>query len=151
MSILCKQKVLKGYNDLATTNPILSKEWNYSKNSIKPDEVMNFTKKKVWWICSKGHEWQADIGSRSSGSGCPICSGRQVLSGYNDLTITNPELLIFWDYEKNIIHPNEIGKGSHVDIWWKCSICGQSYSRKVYQQVARKGKCPICKNKKIIE
>lgn len=145
------KKVLKGYNDLATTNPVLSKEWNYSKNSIKSDEVMNFTKKKVWWICSKGHEWEADIGSRSSGSGCPICSGRQILSGYNDLSITNPELLNSWNYEKNIIHPNEVGKGSHADIWWKCSYCGQSYCRKVYQQVARKGKCPICKNKKIIE
>ena len=33
---------------------------------------------------------------------------------------------------------------------WKCSYCGQSYSRKVYQQVARKGKCPICKIKKFI-
>ncbi len=139
------KKILKGYNDLATTNPTLAKEWNYNKNDIRPDEVMNFTKRKVWWICSKGHEWQADIGSRSSGSGCPICSGRQILSGYNDLATTNPQLLKSWDYEKNSIHPNEVGKGSHTDIWWKCKNCGQSYSRKVYQQVARNGKCPNCK------
>lgn len=138
------KKVLKGYNDLTTTNPKLAKEWNYEKNIIKPDEVMNFTRRKVWWKCEKGHEWQADIGSRSSGSGCPICSGRQTLSGYNDLATTNPELLKYWDYDKNIIKPDEVGKGSHADIWWKCLNCGQSYSRKVYQQVARKGKCKIC-------
>ena len=32
------RKVLKGYNDLATTNPELLKEWNYEKNEKK---VMN--------------------------------------------------------------------------------------------------------------
>lgn len=138
------KKILKGYNDLTTTNPKLAKEWNYEKNIIKPNEVMNFTKRKVWWKCDKGHEWQADIGSRSSGSGCPICSGRQTLSGYNDLATTNPELLKYWDYDKNTIKPDEVGKGSHADIWWKCLNCGKSYSRKVYQQVARKGKCKIC-------
>ncbi|MCR5146754.1 MAG: hypothetical protein K6B70_05375 [Clostridia bacterium] len=142
------KKVLKGYNDLITTNPSLAKEWNYKKNTIKPDEVMKFTKRKVWWVCSKGHEWQADIGARSAGSGCPVCSGRQTLSGYNDLKTTNPELIEFWDYGKNLINPDEVGKGSHVNIWWKCVKCGQSYSRKVYQQVERKAKCPICKYKK---
>ena len=30
--------------------------------------------KKVWWKCSKGHEWQAAIGSRNRGSGCPECA-----------------------------------------------------------------------------
>ena len=138
------KKVLKGYNDLATTNPELAKEWNYKKNTIRPDEVMKCTKRKVWWICSNGHEWDADIGSRSSGSGCPICSGRRIISGFNDLTITNPELLTKWDYKMNDITPNQLGKGSHTDIWWKCNICGKSYLRKVYQQVARNGKCKFC-------
>ena len=139
------KKILKGYNDLSTTNPILAQEWNYEKNKIRPDEVMNFTRRKVWWRCPKGHEWEADIGSRSSGSGCPICSGRKVLKGYNDLTITNPELVKKWDYDKNTITPYEVGKGSHTEIWWKC-LHGHSYKRKVYQQVARNGKCPICKD-----
>ena len=38
------RKVLKGYNDLATTNPELLKEWNYEKNEkigIRPDEITN--------------------------------------------------------------------------------------------------------------
>lgn len=30
----CNQKVLTGYNDLATTSPSLAKEWNYKKNLI---------------------------------------------------------------------------------------------------------------------
>ncbi|WP_081825481.1 zinc-ribbon domain-containing protein [Bacillus sp. UNC41MFS5] len=29
--------------------------------------------KKVWWICKKGHEWEAHIYSRNSGRGCREC------------------------------------------------------------------------------
>ena len=41
-------KVLKGFNDIASTNPELLKEWDYSKNTIKPDEVTKGTHKKIW-------------------------------------------------------------------------------------------------------
>ena len=59
------------------------KEWNYEKNSISPEEITAGSKKKVWWKCQTcGYEWQASIGSRTSGRGCPNCKGgrkRQIL------------------------------------------------------------------------
>ena len=68
------KKVLKGYNDLQTLNTTLAKEWNYEKNNgLTPMDVAPNSHKKVWWICSKGHEWQAIIGNRHRGNGCPIC------------------------------------------------------------------------------
>lgn len=71
----CNQKVLTGYNDLATTNPSLAKEWNYKKNlNISPNNVTSGSKKKVWWVCSKcGYEWQAQIVNRNHGTNCPKC------------------------------------------------------------------------------
>ena len=132
------KKILKGYNDLLTTNPAIAKEWNYDKNSFKPDEVFAGTSKKAWWKCKKGHEWEAQICSRTSGNGCPICSGRKTLAGYNDLLTTNPEFEKEWDYEKNDIKPTEISKGTHALVWWKCNHCNNSYQRKVYQQIERK-------------
>ena len=54
------QKILRGYNDLATTNPELLKEWNYernNKNGIFPYNVFQGTHMKVWWICDKGHSY----------------------------------------------------------------------------------------------
>lgn len=139
-------KILKGFNDLATTNPSLSLEWNYEKNDITPNDVVAGTHLRVWWKCKKGHEWQASIASRNKGIGCPICSGRLILKGYNDLATTNPDLIEKWDFEKNEISPYDIGKGSHAEVWWKCSK-GHSYKRLVYNQVTRNSKCPICKEK----
>lgn len=76
---LCTNHVIvKGKNDLATTHPHLAKEWHPTKNSFTPDTVTYGTRKKVWWICPKGHEYQATIAHRAHGTACPICNrGRQ--------------------------------------------------------------------------
>ena len=72
------QKVLAGYNDLQTTNPILASEWNYEKNTdLTPEKVTENSSKKVWWKCKKGHEWEAQIYNRNNGRGCPYCAGRK--------------------------------------------------------------------------
>lgn len=64
------KKVLKDYNDLQTVNPTLVQEWNYEKNgNIKPENFTANSNKKVWWQCSKGHEWLATIASRNQGMG----------------------------------------------------------------------------------
>ena len=43
------KKVLKGFNDLQTVNPILATEWNYEKNNgFTPTDVTSGSNKKVW-------------------------------------------------------------------------------------------------------
>ena len=93
---------IKGKNDLLTINLPLVNEWNYEKNgNLKPEDFMPNSNKKVWWKCEKGHEWQAEIKSRSKGNGCPVCSGNQVLIGYNDLATNNSKLASEWNYKRN--------------------------------------------------
>ena len=87
------QKVLQGFNDLKTTEPELAKEWHPTRNGdLKPSEVTRGSNKKFWWQCSKhpDHEWEAAIGKRSNGRSCPICEGKRVLEGFNDLKTTEP-------------------------------------------------------------
>lgn len=68
------RRVLQGYNDLATTNPILAEQWHPTKNgNLKPTDVVRTSHKIVWWLCSYGHEWQAEIKARDRGNGCPGC------------------------------------------------------------------------------
>lgn len=82
-----------GENDLATVNPLLAAEWDFSKNHpLTPPQVKSFTAKRVWWICREGHEWQALIYSRSNGHACPYCAGKKTLVGITDLVTTHPEL-----------------------------------------------------------
>ena len=95
--ICTNQKIIIGFNDLQTTNPKLAAQWNPTKNGdFRSEQFSLKSGKKVWWECEKGHEWEAAIGDRSKGSGCPICSGHKVLIGFNDLQTTNPKLVAQW-------------------------------------------------------
>ena len=138
------RKVLVGYNDLATLNFNVAKEWNYEKNKdLKPEMFTASSNKKVWWKCSIGHEWQAIIGSRNKGKGCPYCASRKTLQGYNDLITTNPNLVKEWNYEKNKdITPKEVTSGSNKKVWWKCNK-GHEWQAIVGSRNKGIG-CPIC-------
>lgn len=140
----CGQKVLNGYNDIGTTHPNVLKEWDYSKNIIKPEEVSAGMAKKVWWLCDKGHSYEQRLYSHIGGkSSCPYCKGQKVLKGFNDIGTTHPYLLKEWDYSKNTIKPEEVSKGSsHSKVWWICEK-GHSYQSLVSTRVRGTG-CPIC-------
>ena len=134
----------KGINDFATRFPTIAAEWDYDKNkSLDPHDVMAHTSQKVYWKCSKGHSWQASIGSRARGNGCPICCNKTVLKGYNDLFTTNPELKSEWDYDKNIIDPTQITAGSGKKAYWVCPL-GHSYDASISTRTSQKCGCPYC-------
>ena len=144
------KKVLAGYNDLASTNPELISEWNYSKNTeLKVDGVTASSLKKVWWICEKGHEWEAAIASRTSGSGCPICANRKVLKGYNDLQALFPAVAAEWHPTKNgETTPDEVLAGTNAKFWWQCKF-GHEWQCSVVDRRRRSSGRPICSENQI--
>ncbi|MBQ4113292.1 MAG: zinc-ribbon domain-containing protein [Clostridia bacterium] len=148
--ICANLKVLYGYNDLETVCPSVAREWNHIKNgSLKPAQVVYGSHKKVWWICQQGHEWKAEIVSRtSSGTGCPYCAGQKVLSGINDLQTVDPALAQEWDFELNDpTLPSEVFSQGNRSYWWKCAN-GHSYKASMAQRSRGCG-CPYCVGKKV--
>ncbi|MEE0839988.1 MAG: zinc-ribbon domain-containing protein, partial [Acutalibacteraceae bacterium] len=145
------QKILRGYNDLQTVNPDLAKEWNYNKNfGLNPMDVLPKSGKKVWWVCSNGHEWQATIAHRNDGSGCPYCSGRYVITGENDLKTINPDLANEWNYKRNgSLKPAHFLANSHEKVWWKCSN-GHEWQATIDSRNTGRG-CPYCASQKILK
>ena len=144
-------KLIVGVNDLATVNPELAKEWDYEKNEKTPQDYTSGSGQKVWWKCSKGHEWQSIIDSRVRNNlGCPICSNKQVLKGYNDFGTNYPALLLEWDFEKNIdISPYLYTAKSNQLAWWRCEK-GHSWKARIQHRVNGVG-CPVCSNKVVLK
>lgn len=139
------QKVLQGFNDIVTTHPAIIKEWNYTKNTNFPEFYNAGSRKKVWWVCDKGHEWEAIIKSRClQNKKCPYCTGRKVLSGYNDLMTTHPYLIREWNYRKNTLNPANISKGSNKKVWWVCDK-GHEWEAMINSRTRiNKTNCPVC-------
>lgn len=79
-------KVLAGFNDLATLLPDIAAEWSDRNYPTLPTQVTVFANRKAWWKCKDcGREWNTLISTCSGGSKCPYCSGYIFLKGFNDL------------------------------------------------------------------
>lgn len=130
--------------------PNLLKEWDWDENkNLDPYAITSHSNLKVSWICSKGHRWKSVIASRTTGCGCPYCSNKKVLVGYNDLASTHNSVLNEWDWDKNTMLPTEITAGSNKKAWFICSK-GHSYETKVYLKVLKNHQCPYCSNQRLL-
>ena len=142
-------KVLVGFNDLASQRPQIASEWSERNYPLKPDMVTVFANRKVWWRCSKGHEWNTLISTRSGGSGCPYCSGQLLLKGFNDFATTHPQLAQEWSDRNLPFTPDMINEKSRRNVWWKCRECGYEWQSVVYARV--KGTvCPVCADRAVM-
>ena len=110
------------HNNLEKLNPSLAREWHPTKNgSLTPRDVTYGSGKKVWWLCSKGHEWKATISNRSNATGCPYCSGQAVCED-NCLQTINPTLAKEWHPTKNgSLTPKDVTVSSKKKVWWICA------------------------------
>lgn len=146
----CKGKrILPDTHSLASDYPELAKQWHPARNhGLQPSDVPPGTHRKVWWVCGKGHEWQAEVKSRVSGVGCPVCTNRRIIVGENDLATTHPELAAQWHWEKNgPLTPQKVVAGNRMKVWWRCSE-GHVWKAVVYSRAGvQKCGCPVCAGK----
>ncbi len=145
-----KKRILSLYNktlyknSIAVLYPDIAGEWSYEKNyPLTPDKISYGSQHAFWWTCSTcGYDWQAAPATRVSGCGCPVCAGKKVMKGFNDLVTTNPEIAKQWHPTKNgDLTPYDVTKGSHKVIWWLCDECGHEWKTSVH---SRHNNCPIC-------
>ncbi|QUA52196.1 zinc-ribbon domain-containing protein [Aristaeella lactis] len=137
---------------LAFCYPEIARQWLYEKNGdVTPEKVNSTTDKWFWWKCDKGHEWRNPVVRRTSAhSGCPYCSGKKLLKGYNDLETRYPEVAKWWDNEKNVpLRACDIMPGSVKYYWWICEK-GHSYQCKPNVKTGKGTGCPICSNSMIV-
>ncbi len=140
--VCSNSEIVVGVNDLATTNPNLAKQ----ANGWDPKSVTFGSDKKRQWKCEFGHVWTTAIKARSKGGGCPVCSGQQVLAGFNDLATTHPELsaqTFDWD-------PRTRSAGSGEKVWWRCEKA-HLYQAVISSRTGQKSGCPICAGRLVLK
>lgn len=141
----CKgQKVLVGFNDLATTDSHLVPYWDHKKNSISLQEARR-GKSVYHWKCGSGHEWElSPIHMNQRKNLCRACAGTAINDGINDLMTLFPHLLLEWDEVKNAgVSSSGIFPSSDTKYWWKCSK-GHSWDAAPQNRGKKKTGCPDC-------
>ncbi len=135
-------------NSLAANFPRIAELWDYEKNSpLTPEMVSKYSGKKVFWKCDMGHSWNAVVSDLTSLElGCPYCSGKRA-SAIHNLAVSFPELLVEWDYEKNLnIRPEQVTPHSQRKVWWKCEK-GHSWEAVIGNRTTNRTGCPMCNNR----
>jgi len=138
-------------NRLSNLYPILSKYWHPTLNKgLMPIHVSAYLKKKIWWKCDEGHNYQQNIASKrvlfekNNKIICPICTGK-ILIYEKSLEYKNKKVASEWDYKKNKIKASEIFyQKSRQNYWWKCKY-GHTWQTTVYHRTVSKSDCPSCK------
>lgn len=125
-------------------------EWDAERNApLTPQQVTAGTRRKVWWTCAKGHSWQASVASRvSQKTDCPVCGGKEVQRGFNDLASLYPALVGEWDAAKNgALTPETVTPASNRKVWWRCPL-GHVWKAVIYSRAGtQRCGCPVCGGK----
>ena len=150
--VCANREIYPTENDLATQYPQLAIQWHPTKNgSLTPEQIPPGTTRKVWWRCEKGHEWQASVASRTSGgNGCPVCAGKKVIAGENDLASQFPAIAAQWHPEKNgKLSPQQVTPSSNRKVWWQCEK-GHDYQGTIGARTMVGSNCPYCAGRKVL-
>ncbi len=128
-------------NSLASKFPEIAAEWDGIRNgTITPSMVFPRAGGKYWWKCKKcGYNWEARVADRTSKrrKGCPVCAGKVIWKGYNDLATKYPELIEKWNLKMNDgIKPDEVNPHSRKKVWW-VDARGEEYELRICTEVQR--------------
>ena len=145
----CIGSVSSEENNLLTINPSLCEEWDYDKNNKLPIDYTSNSGQYVWWKCKKcDYSWNASIGSRANGNGCPCCAGK-IVTLEHCLTSDNPQLAKEWHTIKNgDLTPYDVTPNSGKRIWWKCNVCSHEWEAEISNRNSNKTGCPKCSKSK---
>lgn len=150
--VCTNRRVSPGENDLATVYPDLARQWHPARNGpLTPHDVVPGARRRVWWKCEKGHEWQALISSRtSSGAGCPVCAGKIAVPGENDLASLFPDLAAQWHPDRNgQLTAESVTPYSNKKVWWRCPL-GHEYQAVVAARASSGSGCPYCAGRRVL-
>ena len=139
------QRVLAGFNDLASTRPDLAAEL---ADSTLGALVTQGSSTKVRWRCQQGHEWTAAVSDRAGvrATGCPYCSGRRAIPGQTDIATTHPHLI---EQLVDQTLATQVSQASDRRVDWRCGL-GHMWTSPVKERAQRERGCPYCSNKRVL-
>lgn len=98
---------------------------------------------KVEWECEYGHRWFARVYNRTNAknkTGCPVCDGKLVVVGINDLATTDPDVAML-AVDQDMTH--QVTRFSNKKMRWRCAH-GHEWDAPPSRLTAQGSRCPYC-------
>jgi len=132
----------------AVLHPNLAKQWHKKLNQpLSPKDFLPMSNKIIWWQCSENsnHIWQAPVGSRTRGRGCPSCSKERRIREHT-LKTRFPHIAAEFHPTRNKgLSPDTVMATSPLRLWWRCKVNERHIWRVSAASRTRNGSgCPFC-------
>lgn len=136
-------RVLPGFNDVATTNPEIAKKWIDS--TVLPSDVTFGSGQKVLWDCGHGHIYRRKVREIVNGVSCRGC--------YDKKRVAHIPLLRNTDLFSELVSPvtkeaHELHAQSTKKLCWRCDE-GHIYESTVKNRSLGRG-CPYCSGARVL-
>jgi hypothetical protein len=141
--VCTREANMVGHNITATHSDIAA-QWHPTKNKhLCPEHFTHGSGTTVWWLCHHGHDYQAKVERRTAGAGCPVCAGRRLVKGVNDLASREPVMVLeFHPWLNGPLEPDEVFP-SDTRFWWRCLEAGHVLQQTVQHRRQSAG-CTDC-------
>lgn len=101
--------------------------------------------KSVEWQCAEGHEWTAKVYNRTNAknnTGCPVCNGKKVQVGFNDVATTHPDVAALFS-DQTVT--TTVTAFSNKSVLMRCLVDpSHDWKSPPSRIAAGKGGCPYC-------
>ncbi|BCI83155.1 hypothetical protein MTY66_47800 [Mycolicibacterium sp. TY66] len=139
-------------NSFADRFPEAAAEWHPTKNGhLTAHDVRPASSKRVWWLCSEGHEWTVSPSNRQRGEQCPECDearraiAKSTPKAGRSLADLYPDVAVEWHPTKNApLTAADVNPGARQHRWWQCRAAGHVWAAPPYKRVDRGDGCPEC-------
>eukprot|EP00128_Syssomonas_multiformis_P003583 Colp12_sorted_trinity150504_noHs@8666 len=114
-----------------------------------PEDVMPASRKKAWFLCDEGHEWETRLYHRTmQRHGCPTCNHKKATST-NCLLAKYPAVAAEWHPTKNNdLTAKDVSYASNsIRVWWQCQK-GHEWKSIVSNRTLHSSGCPECGRKR---
>lgn len=146
-----KPYVVKKSQHLLKDVPELFRWYDVENNNELLDHLCVGAHKVLNWRCPEcGYQFSRNARSMTFGPSCSHCGhAEKGIPPFNlqapSLVETNPELLEYWDYERNgDLTPDKLSAKSACKVYFKCSKCGEPYLANPGTRLNTMMACPDC-------
>jgi hypothetical protein len=126
--------------------PELVGQWHPTRNGVlTPADVRPASRKRIWWRCDAGHEWETTAVQRTSTrTSCPYHANRLV-APENSLAALYPDIAREWvrAVRPGPASPAEVTPGSFREVVWNCDDPGHpEFVQRVVTRTRQGQGCP---------
>ncbi len=160
-----RRAAIRKGGSLAETHPRIANQLHPAKNGdLTPHDLTYGSRRKIWWFCEAGHEWEARVINRTKarGTACPAAPScpflvkcfaktrgekirKAAIRKKVGLAETHPDIARQLHPAKNgDLTPNDLTYGSGRKVWWFCEAGHEWEARVINRTKARGTACPEC-------